>query len=259
MEKIQYQYIELHQDGVKAIILLNRPDVLNALNQAMVEEVLDAMGRISPGTRVLTLRGAGNRAFAAGADITELEKRTAGTEMLQGSRRMLAERLENAPYLTIAAINGIALGGGLELALACNLRIASERAKLGLPETKLGIIPGNGGTVRLTRLIGSARALQLMLLGETLSADEALRLGVVNWVVSEQDFNGQVEALTDRLSRLSPVASRAVVDCVISSAGVPQERAIAYEQRWFQICLESPDKREGVRAFLEKRPPDFSA
>lgn len=258
MASAVYQCISFVQEGPRATITFDRRDVLNALNSQLIEEALDAVRGLSTETRVLVLRGAGDKAFAAGADIAEMQQRTMWTDLDHGPRRELARRLESAPFPTVAAIKGFALGGGFELALACHLRIASETAKLGLPETRLGIIPGNGGTARLERLVGPARALQLILLGEQVDAIQAERLGLVNWVVPEQEFDRRVDALVDRLAQLAPVATRAVIDCVTRGGGMTVDQAIANEHRWFQICLESPDKREGVAAFIEKRRPKFS-
>lgn len=259
MSASEYRHISFLQDGEKALITFDRPDVLNALNCRLVDEALDAFGRLSPATRVLVLRGAGERAFAAGADIAELQERTLWTELDFGARRELAWRLESAPFLTVAALNGIALGGGFELALACHLRIASEHAVVGLPEMRLGIIPGNGGTARLTQLVGRARALQLILLGEQVNAAEAERLGLVNWTVPAAEFDERLDALVERLVRLPGVATRALIDCVMRASGMTIDQAIENEHRWFQICLASPDKREGVAAFLEKRRPAFGS
>ncbi|RPH65222.1 MAG: enoyl-CoA hydratase [Burkholderiales bacterium] len=236
----------------------NRPEVLNALNRQLVDEALDAVGRLPRDTRVLVLRGAGDKAFAAGADIAEMQQRTLWTDLDFGPRRELARRLEDAPFPTVAALNGFALGGGFELALACHLRIASDSAKVGLPETRLGIMPGNGGTARLARLVGQARALQFILLSEQIDAGEAERLGLVNWVVPAKQFDERVDALVERLVQLPPVATRAVIDCVTRGGGMTLDQAIENEHRWFQICLASPDKQEGVAAFLEKRRPEFS-
>jgi len=254
----QYKHIVFDQQGLRATITFNRVEVLNALNEALICETLDAVASVSPDTRVLVVRGGGNKAFAAGADIREMQQRTPWTELDYGPRRELARRLGNAQFVTVAAIQGLALGGGLEIALACHLRIASETAKLGLPELKLGLIPGNGGTARLPRLIGRARALKAILLSERLGAAEALSLGLVDWVVPAETFDTQVDEIAARLMRLPHVAMRAVVDCVMHGGDMPLERAIEAEHRWFQLCLSSADRAEGVAAFLEKREPRFS-
>ncbi|MEO4041451.1 enoyl-CoA hydratase-related protein [Hoeflea sp. CAU 1731] len=253
-----YQTITFRQEGAKACLTFNRPEVLNALNNQLVAESLDAVRNLSSETRVLILRGAG-KAFAAGADLEEMQRRTPWNEIDFGARRELARRLETMPFPTIAAINGYALGGGLELALACHMRIASATAKVGLPETRIGILPANGGTARLTRLVGRGRAMRMILLAEHIDATEAERLGIVDWVVEPKDFDSEVEAVADKLSKLASVSARAIIDTVSRSADMTIDHAIDYEHRWFQICLGSADKQEGVKAFLEKRTPQFGA
>ena len=254
-----YETIVFRQDGPKAYLTFHRPQVLNALNNQLIAESLDAFNRLSKSTRVLVLRGSGGKAFAAGADLDEMQRRTPWNEMDFGPRRELARRLEKAPFPTIAAIEGFALGGGLELALACHLRIASSTARIGLPETRLGILPANGGTARLTRLIGRGRALRMILLGEQIDAKSAEQLGIINWVEESEHFDARLEALTDRLVKLASIASRAVIDTVSRTADMTLDHAIDYEHRWFQLCLGSADKQEGIRAFLEKRSPSFGA
>lgn len=253
-----YEHIVFDQQESRARITFNRAEVLNALNERLIHETLDALARVEPCTKVLVIRGAGSKAFAAGADIREMQQRTAWTELDFGPRRELARRLGQGPFLSVAALNGLALGGGLEIALACHLRIASATAKFGLPELRLGLIPGNGGTARLPRLIGRSRALKAILLSERLGADEAYQLGLVDWIVSAEEFDARVDAITAQLEKLPPVAMRAVVDCVMQGVDMPLEHAIEREHRWFQLCLSSADRTEGVTAFLEKREPHFS-
>ncbi|MBW8639072.1 enoyl-CoA hydratase/isomerase family protein [Hoeflea sp. WL0058] len=253
-----YQTITFRQEGAKAYLTFNRPQVLNALNNQLIAESLDAVRNLPGETRVLIVRGAG-KAFAAGADLEEMQRRTPWNEIDFGARRELARRLETAPFPTVAAINGYALGGGLELALACHLRIASATAKVGLPETRIGILPANGGTARLTRLVGRGRAMRMILLAEHVDATEAERLGIVDWVVEPEDFDVEVEIIADKLSKLASVSARAIIDTVSRSADMTIDHAIDYEHRWFQICLGSADKQEGVKAFLEKRKPQFGA
>lgn len=257
MSSTAYRHIAFSQQGPIARIVLDRPEVLNALNRELIDEALDAVERLPPETRVLIVSGAGDRAFAAGADIREMQARTPWSDLDFGPRRELARRLESAPFPTVAALNGLALGGGLEIALACHLRIAVEHARMGLPEVRLGIMPGNGGTARLARLIGRGRALQAILLSEQIDAAEAQRLGLVNWVVPAAEFDRRVDELAQRLAALPPVATRAVIDSVTRGAEMPLDQAIEVEHRWFQLCLASPDKAEGVAAFLDKRPPRF--
>lgn len=252
-----YETISVSQAGPKAFVTFTRPEVLNALNNQLIRETLDAVTRLPEQTRVLVLRGEGGRAFAAGADLDEMRRRTPWSEIDFGARRELARRLEKSPFPTVAAIDGYALGGGLELAMACHLRIATTGAKVGLPETRLGILPANGGTARLTRLVGRGTALRMILLAEQVDAVEACRLGIVDWVVEPAEFDAEIARLTDRLVRLAPIATRAVIDTVTRAADMTLEHAIDYEHRWFQLCLGSADKQEGVQAFLEKRKPAF--
>lgn len=253
----RFETILFRQEGPKAYLTFNRPDVLNALNNQLIDESLAALDLLAGDTRVLVLRGAGAKAFAAGADLEEMQRRTPWSEIGYGPRRELARRLEEAPFPTLAAINGYALGGGLELALACHLRIASASARVGLPEARIGILPANGGTARLTRLVGRGRALRMILLAEQIDAAEAERLGVVDWVAEPEDFDAEVEKLADRLAAVAPISARAIIDTVSRSADMTVDHAIDYEHRWFQLCLGAADKEEGVRAFLEKRAPNF--
>lgn len=259
MDGGHYEFIKLVQTGPVAMILFNRPEVMNALNRRMVEEAIAAFHARSKETRVLVLRGVGDRAFAAGADVSELAQRTTWSDMDYGPRRELARLLETAPFPTLAALNGLALGGGFELALACHLRVASETAKVGLPELRLGMIPGNGGTARLTRLVGRGAALEAILFSEQIDAQRAMSMGLVNRVFAREEFDAKVAEMAEALARLPPVATQAVLDSVIQGVEMPLDRAIENEHRWFQICLGGPDKQEGIAAFREKRRPHFRA
>lgn len=254
-----YKYIRVCSEGEIVTLYLNRPEVLNALNNLLMQELLDAFTSLPETTRLVMLRGAGGVSLAAGADLNEMGQRSMWSEMDFGVRRELARRLSSAPFLTLAVIEGFALGGGMELALACHLRVAKSDATVGLPETRLGIVPGNGGATRLTQLVGVSRALQLILLGEHLKADEAFDLGIINWVFSPESFDDELENLKRKLGRLSPLSTRAVIDSVYKSVDLPVHHSIENEQRWFQLCMESPDKREGLNAFFEKRQANFAA
>lgn len=253
-----YKYIEFHQRDCIATIAFNRPGVLNALNMDLIEETLHAIKNLSRDVRVLVIRGSGSKAFAAGADINELQRRDMWTEFDQGPRRKLAMLLEVGPFLSVAALNGVTLGGGFELALACNLRVAKSGIILGLPESRLGILPGNGGTVRLTRLIGAGRSLRLILMGEKITSDDAYKMGAVDWLLSATEFDKELDDLVKTLAQLPQIATRAIVDCVTYTQDLSMKDALAKEHKWLQICLSSDDKREGVAAFLEKRKAQFS-
>ena len=241
-------------------ITFNRPKVLNALNRKTVEELgaLLAEAREDPGVRALILTGAGEKAFVAGADINELAQRTPvdGKEFSlfgQGVFHML----ETLGKPSIAAINGYALGGGCELALACTIRLASRTAKLGQPEVKLGIIPGYGGSQRLARLCGKGVAHELVLTGEMISAEEALRIGLVNHVCEPGELIPAAEALAKKIIANAPLAIQYAMEAIEHGLEMPQEEGLFLEAALFGLCCATEDMREGTRAFLEKRPAQF--
>jgi enoyl-CoA hydratase len=208
--------------------------------------------------RVLILTGAGERAFIAGADINELAQQTPvnGREFTLYGQEII-HRLETLGKPAIAAINGFALGGGCELALACTLRIASRNAKLGQPEVKLGIIPGYGGSQRLPRLCGKGVAHELILTGEMISAEEALRVGLVNRVVEPGELLATAEAIAKKIIANAPLAVKYALEAVEHGMEMPQEEGLYLEATLFGLCCATQDMREGTRAFLEKRPPKF--
>jgi enoyl-CoA hydratase len=249
------------RDGVRTLTV-DRPEKLNALNTA----VLEALGaRVAEaeadGTlRCLILTGAGEKAFIAGADIGELVKLTPldGREQARRGQALL-DRLENLPIPSIAAINGYAYGGGLELALACTMRIASENAKMGLPETSLGILPGYGGTQRLTRLLGKARAAELILTAEKgTTAAEAWRLGLVNRVVPAGQALAASMDLALAIAKNGPIACRYALEAIRRGGEMPLPEGLAYEATLFGLCASTQDMKEGMTAFLEKRPARFT-
>jgi enoyl-CoA hydratase len=246
-------------DGI-ARITVNRPDKLNALNAAVIAELADAVSRIETDAalRGVILTGAGPKAFVAGADIGEV----GGQGAMDGRARSLAgqammRRLERCGKPVIAAINGFALGGGCELAMACHLRIASESAKFGQPEVKLGIGPGYGGTVRLPRLVGRGRALELLLTGEMIDAQEAFRIGLVNRVVPAERLLDESARLLRVILENGPLAIRAVLESVDAGLGMGLDDALLFEANYFGLLSATQDMREGTRAFLEKRKPSF--
>jgi enoyl-CoA hydratase len=241
-------------------VTFNRPKVLNALNRKTMEELgtLLARAREDAEVRVLILTGAGEKAFVAGADINELAQRTPvdGKEFSifgQGVFRML----ETLGKPSIAAINGFALGGGCELALACTIRLASRTAKLGQPEVKLGILPGYGGSQRLARLCGKGVAQELCLTGEMIAAEEALRLGLVNHVYEPAELLPAAEALAKRIIANAPLAVRYAMEAIEHGLDMSQEEGLFLEATLFGLCCATDDMREGTRAFLEKRPAQF--
>jgi len=208
--------------------------------------------------RGVILTGAGDKAFIAGADIGELADVDAyGAEESSRFGQGVLDLVENLGKPVIAAINGFALGGGCETAMACTIRIAAEHAKFGQPEVKLGLLPGGGGTQRLPRLVGKGRALQLILTGETISAQEAYRIGLVNEVVSAADLIGRAEAILKQIMANAPIAVKFSLDAANKGLETSQREGLALEASYFGICAATEDKKEGTSAFLEKRAPKF--
>ncbi len=247
-------------DSGVTTLTINRPAKLNALNA----DVIDALERAfeqaaaDPDTRVVVLTGAGEKAFVAGADIGELQNLGPDEARQFVSRgNALMSRIESLGKPVIAAINGFALGGGCELALACTLRLASDRALLGLPEVKLGLIPGYGGTQRLSRLVGRGRALGMMLTGEPVKAQKALDMGLVNEVVAAETLAERAAVLAGQLAVGAPLAMRAILESVHGGVDLELEAGIAVETACFAAICGSDDMREGTTAFLEKRAAKF--
>jgi enoyl-CoA hydratase len=241
-------------------ITFNRPKVLNALNRKTMEELNQILiaAREDDDVRVLILTGAGEKSFVAGADISELAVQTpvSGQETALFGQSVL-RRLETLGKPSIAAINGFALGGGCEVALACSMRMASKTAKLGQPEVKLGILTGYGGSQRLSRLCGKGVAHELCLTGEMISADEALRIGLVNHVYEPADLLPAAEALAKKIIANAPLAVKFTMEAIERGMEMPQEGGQFLEATLFGICAATEDMREGTRAFLEKRPAQF--
>jgi len=244
-----------------ATITINRPDKLNALNEPTRTAICRALGELEddPDVRVVVLTGAGEKAFVAGADIGEFEGRTpvAQHRVMNDPKVNVFEAADRFPKPIIAAINGFCLGGGCELAMACDIRIASDKAKLGQPEINLGILPGGGGTQRLPRLVGLGTAFKLLYTGELIRADEALRIGLVDEVVPAADLMTRVGELARAIAAKSPVALRYVKEAVRASVRAPLDEGLRLERTLFGLVFSSEDKVEGVQAFLEKRSPEF--
>ncbi|MFL5403117.1 MAG: enoyl-CoA hydratase/isomerase family protein [Gemmatimonadales bacterium] len=246
-------------DGV-CRLTVNRPDKLNALDAIVIAELADAVTRIETDSAVrgVLVTGAGNKAFVAGADIGEL----AAQSPMEGRLRAEAgqavfRRLEQCGKPVIAAINGFALGGGCELAMACHIRIASDQAKFGQPEVKLGITPGYGATVRLPRLVGRGRALELLLTGRMIDAEEAFRIGLVNRVVPGERLIAESEALLQTILENGPLAIRACLETVDAGLDMGVDQALLLEANQFGLLSATADMREGSKAFLEKRKASF--
>jgi len=258
--------ITTERKGSIEIIYLNRPEKLNALSRKMIVALADTFRDLEQDTelRAVILTGAGSNAFCAGTDIFELtelsqaDAKTVDAKTVSERGQSLCNQIENFPTPVIAAINGIAAGGGCELALACHLRIASSNASFSLPETKLGVIPAYGGTQRLGREIGSGRALEMMLTGKTVGAEEAQQSGLVTRLAGPADLLVEAESLADEIAQLAPLAIRACLKAVTHGIELPLADGLAMEAELFAGLFATEDMREGTRAFLEKRRPFFN-
>jgi enoyl-CoA hydratase len=248
-----------NKDGI-LIITIDRPKVLNALNAQTVREIGEAFeaAREDASVRCVILTGGGEKAFVAGADINELAQMTPITGKATAEKGQRVFRaIERFPKPVIAAVNGFALGGGCELALACHMRIASENAKLGLPEVSLGIIPGYGGTQRMARLLGKGKALELILTGDRIGAEEAERIGLVNKVVPADQLMATCEELARKIATRGPLAVSAAIEAVMSGSEMPFDEGQTLEATLFGLLASTEDMKEGMGAFLEKRKAEF--
>jgi enoyl-CoA hydratase len=255
-----YDNLLLEHDGGVVQVTINRPHVLNAIDAP----TLDALRRLAldltadDGVRAVILTGAGEKAFVAGADINELAVQTpTGARELALRGQHVFDLIERMGKPVIAAINGYALGGGCELAMACTLRLAASTARIGLPEITLGLLPGYAGTQRLARLVGKGKAMELVLTGSAISADEAEWIGLVNRVIPAADLLAQARLLAGQLARNAPVASRYVLNAINRGMDMPFAEGCAFEAALFGLVAATEDMREGTRAFLEKRKPEF--
>ncbi|HET6397784.1 MAG TPA: enoyl-CoA hydratase-related protein [Pseudoxanthomonas sp.] len=247
-------------DGPVRILTVDRPDKLNALNRQTLEalDAAFAAAATDDGVRAVVLTGSGAKAFVAGADIAEMNALTAiQAREFSALGQRLMRRIERMPKPVIAMVNGYALGGGLELAMACHLRVAADTARLGQPEVNLGLIPGFGGTQRLLRLAGRAAALELCLLGTPVDAARALQLGLVNRVVPAAELEAETLALAAQLAAAAPLALRGILDAVLLGGECGLEEALQFETAQFALLFASEDMREGTAAFLGKRKPQF--
>ncbi len=255
-----YENLLYEKKGGIAYITFNRPKVLNALNRNTIEELLEALldAREDAAVRVLILTGSGEKAFVAGADINELAQQTPvnGKEFSIFGQGVL-HLLETLGKPSICAINGFALGGGCELALACSIRLASKTAKLGQPEVRLGIIPGYGGSQRLARLCGKGVAHELCLTGEMVTAEEAQRIGLVNHVYEPAELLPAAETLAKKIIEKAPLAVKYCMEAIERGLDMPQEEGLFLEATLFGLCCATEDMREGTKAFLEKRIAAF--
>jgi len=242
------------------LLTINRPEKLNAISNELISELKNLLDKIKNDEelRVLIITGAGDKAFVAGADIKELVDRDASQgRRVSQERQEIFSRIENLPVPVIAAVNGYALGGGLELALACSIRICSEEAQFGAPEVKLGIIPGDGGTQRLPRLVGLGRAMELILTGDFIDAQEAYRIGLVNKVLPQEELMDKATELAKKIASRPPLAVRFAKEAVNRSQEGDAASGFALESYLHALSCTTEDKKEGVSAFLEKRKGKF--
>lgn len=253
MEYLQYT----KQDAI-GILMVNRPKALNALNSGVIDEMAGLLVEIAASDiRCLILTGAGEKAFVAGADIGEMRDLNAAEgEAFSDKGNAIMEQIERLPMPTIAAVNGFALGGGCELALSCDIRIAADNASFSLPEVGLGIMPGFGGVQRLVRTVGLAKAKELAFTTNRVKADEACRLGLVNQVVPAAELMGIAMEMAQKIASNAPFGVRAVKKIANDSSGLPLERATRLEGKLFGACFSTQDQKMGMTAFLEKRKPD---
>lgn len=258
---MDYQNLLISDRGAVRDITINRPDKLNALNLLTLQE-LDAAFRVAredAAVRVIVLAGAGEKAFVAGADIAELATLSpVEAQAFSRAGQILMRGIERTAKPVIARIQGFALGGGMELAMSCHLRIASDKARLGQPEINLGVIPGFGGTQRLTRLAGRSAALELCLLGTTIDAARGQTLGVLNRVVPADQLDDTVAAVANQLAAAAPVALAGILDAVTLGADCAMDPALEFETQAFALCCSTADMREGTQAFLQKRKAVFT-
>jgi len=257
---LQYRTILYEKENGIGVVCINRPQALNALNSEVLSELYQVFGEISTDNKVkvVIITGAGDKAFVAGTDITEMKSRSSlEIKSFAMAARKANEAIYNLKKPVIAAINGFALGGGLELAMVCDLRVCSENAKFGQPEINLGIIPGGGGTQRLTRLVGMTRAKELLFTGDMIDAQTAIDIGLVNKVVPGGKLMDEAKALAQNLLGKGAVALRLAKTAIHSGANMDLNSALDFEAECFAMCFSTEDQKEGMNAFVEKRKPKF--
>lgn len=257
---MSYENLIVEREGAVAIVTVNRPKVLNALSSATLADLHHAMSALGAdaGVRAIVLTGAGEKSFVAGADITELASLSAAEAKAHAARgQRVFDLIETLGLPVVAAINGFALGGGCELAMACTLRIAADSARFGQPEVNLGLTPGYAGTQRLPRLVGSGRALELLLTGDMIPAARAFEIGLVNRVVPAADLRAEALKLAHALAGKPPLAVRYILEAVHLGSSMPLGEAQALESVFFGLAASTDDMKEGTRAFLDKRPAQW--
>jgi enoyl-CoA hydratase len=254
---MNFENVLVEKDGAIAVVTMNRPQSLNALSYALVKDLSLALQELDQDNevRVIIVTG-GEKVFAAGADIKEMAERGPFDELIQ-ERLAYRDKINRIGKPLIAAVSGFALGGGCELAMSCDLIVASESARFGQPEVNLGIIPGSGGTQRLTHLLGKQRAMELVLTGDAISATEAERLGLVNRVLPVELFLEEAKNIARKIAAKPVLAIKAAKEAVLKAANTALDEGLDYERKSFYLLFASEDRREGMKAFLEKRKPEF--
>ena len=254
-----YETISIQKLDAVAILTINRPDKLNALSSRVHIEGVAALDelRADEGVRVVVITGSGEKSFIAGADISEFEGKTPFTQRETFQERTLFNTIDNFPKPVIAMVNGFCLGGGNELALACDLRVCSENARFSQPEINLGIIPGGGGTQRLSRLVGEGRSMEMILTGDMINAEAAYRFGLVNHVFPVDELRAKTLELAAKIAEKAPIALQLAKEAVKFASRSNLDEGLRREVDLFAICFSTDDKKEGVSAFLEKRKPEF--
>jgi enoyl-CoA hydratase len=254
---MDFENVIVEKDGVIAVITLNRPQQLNALSYGLIKDLSLAMQELDRDDqiRVIIVTG-GEKAFAAGADIKEMAERGPFDERLQ-ERLTYRDRINKISKPVIAAVSGFALGGGCELAMSCDIIVAAENARFGQPEVNIGIIPGSGGTQRLTHLVGKHRAMEMVLTGDFMSAADAERFGLVNRVVPLEILMEEAKGIANKIAAKPALAIKAAKEAVLKSANLPLDEGLDFERKSFWLLFASEDRSEGMKAFLEKRKPEF--
>ncbi len=263
LEKIknmkEYQYLKIENSESVCTLTISAPKSLNALNSNLLKEMDDFLSNLDSHIRVLIITGDGEKSFVAGADISEMQSLNAEEgERFGACGAKVFRKIETLPIPVIAAVNGFALGGGCELALACDIRLAANTAKFGQPEVGLGIIPGFSGTYRLTKIVGMGMAKELIFSARAIKADEALRIGLVNAVYEPQDLMKEAMRLAHRIVKNAPIAVRYAKECINEEYDLPADEAIAFESRMFGKCFATKDQKEGMTAFLTKQDAHFT-
>lgn len=253
-----YNYLKIDQNGAVVTLTISAPKSLNALNSTILEELSEALDALPTSTRALIITGEGEKSFVAGADISEMSALDEAGGTAFGKRGAgVFRKIETLPIPVIAAVNGFALGGGCEIAMACDIRICSSNARFGQPEVGLGIIPGFSGTYRLAKLVGMGMAKQLIFTGANIKADEALRIGLVNAVYEPAELMSAAMQLAERICKNAPIAVAYAKQCINAEYDLPADEAIAYENRFFGQCFCTEDQKNGMQAFLSKGKVEF--